>query len=135
MIRTFKSRVDKTYHTLMWFVIIMMFYLFWQQHIAAAVTTLIILIFLLESLFNTEYIISTDGYLRAKSGFYPKYDLRIADIQEIRYIRSCSFAYALSCDRIQIKTPYYTRSISPDNTEVFIKELKRKNPGIVVLGS
>ncbi len=134
MIRTFRSRVDKFYHAFIWIVVIILFYCFWHHHIIAAITTLLVLLFGMEALLKTEYIISTEGYLIVKCGFFPTYSIKTDDIKEVRYVTSCAFAYALSCDRIQIVSKNNaTRTISPENTDIFIKELKRQNHLIVVL--
>ncbi|MEG1586620.1 MAG: PH domain-containing protein [Bacteroidales bacterium] len=132
MQRTFKSKIDKWYHLLIWGVLALVFYFFWQRYVGCALTMLIVSVFLLEALFRTDYVFPGDGYLSVKCGFMPRYKMPVKDIREIRYVHSNRLAYALSSDRLLLVTDYDTRMISPENKEDFIKELRKYNSLVVV---
>ncbi|MEG0949228.1 MAG: PH domain-containing protein [Bacteroidales bacterium] len=132
MQRTFKSKIDKWYHVLLLGVLALVFYFFWQRQIGWAITMLIMSVFLLESLFRTDYVFTGDGLLAVKCGFFPRYRIPLNEIREIRYIRSNRLAYALSTDRLLLITQYGTRMISPENREDFIKEVRKYNPHVQV---
>lgn len=134
MIRTFKSKIDKWYHLLIWVILLLLFYFMWNKQIASALVLLIVGVFLLESLLRTEYIFMEDGYLLVKSGFMPKYRIPIEDIVEVKYIRSTRLAYALSADRLLLVLPYDTRMVSPENPEDFILQLRKFNHHVQVSG-
>lgn len=132
MERTFRSKIDKWYHLLIWGVLALVFYFFWHRQIGWALTMLIAGTFLLESLLRTEYVFTGDGYLAVKCGFFPRYRIPLNMLEEIRYIRSNRPAYALSSDRLLLITAYGSRMISPANREEFIKEVRKYNPHIQV---
>lgn len=132
MQRTFKSKIDKWYHLLVWVVLILIFYFFWQHMIGWAITMLLLSVLLLESLFRTDYVFTGDGDLMVKCGFFPRYRIPLNEIREIRYIRSNRLAYALSTDRLLLVTPFGTRMISPENREDFIKQVRKYNPTVQV---
>ncbi|MDO5570166.1 MAG: PH domain-containing protein [Bacteroidales bacterium] len=132
MVRTFKSKIDRWYHLLVWIILGLVFYSFWQRYVAFGIVMLIVFMFLVETLIHTEYIIDADGYLRVQSGFLPSYKINMADIEQIKYIRNNRIAYALSFERLQIITPYANRMLSPENPEEFIKEIRKYNHMIIV---
>ena len=132
MQRTFKSKIDKWYHLLIWGVFALVFYFFWQQMIGWAITMLIVSVFLMEALLRTDYLFTGDGYLIVKCGFMPRYRIPLKDIVEVRYVHTTRPAYALSADRLLLVMPYDTRMISPENREDFIKELRKYNPHVQV---
>lgn len=134
MQRSFKSKIDKRYHFLMWGVVLLIFYFFWHRMAGVGSALLVLLVLMMESLLRTDYMITLDGTLYVKSGFLPRYKLPIADIIEVKYIRSNRIAYALSSDRLLLITPYDRRMVSPENPEEFIKELRKYNHLIKVSG-
>lgn len=135
MQRTFKSKVDRWYHLLVWGMLALVFFFFWNRQIAWAVTFLVVAVFLMEALLRTDYVFTGDGFLHVKCGFMPRYKIPLRDIREIRYVRSNRLAYALSYDRLMLITPYDTRMVSPDNPEDFIKEVRRHNHLVLVVDS
>lgn len=133
MDRTFKSKIDKWFHFTLWSVLILTFYCFWQHKPGFGTLFLLFFVGLIEALLRTEYIISGEGSILVKCGFLPRYRIPIRSIREIRYINNTHFAYALSSERLQIITDDASRILSPVNTESFIKELRKKNPNIIVI--
>ena len=135
MQRTFKSKIDKGFHFLIWIILMLVFYSFWIRQIGIGIALLLLMVLLMESMLRTEYVIGTDGVISVKSGFFPRYRIVIGEIKEIKYVRSSRFAYALSQDRLLIQTAYVNRMVSPENTEDFIKEIRKYNHPIKVTDS
>ena len=113
----------------------LVFYSFWIRQIGIGIALLLLMVLLMESMLRTEYVIGTDGVISVKSGFFPRYRIVIGEIKEIKYVRSSRFAYALSQDRLLIQTAYVNRMVSPENTEDFIKEIRKYNHPIKVTDS
>lgn len=132
MQRSFKSKIDKGYHFLIWGVLVLIFYFFWHRMIGAGISFLLLLVLMMESMLRTDYVITADGILNVKSGFFPRYKINIREIREVKYIRSNRPAYALSFDRLLIVTAYDNRMVSPENPEDFIKELRKYNHHIKI---
>lgn len=132
MARTFRSKIDKSYHLLVWVVSALLLYCVWYRLVGWGTALLIIDVFLLESLFRTEYMFIGDGDLYVKCGFFPRYRIPLDMLQEIRYVHSYRPAYALSSERLQLITAHGSRMISPINSEEFIKEVRKYNPRIQV---
>ena len=129
MLRTFPSRIDKICHILIFFLLIVILVLFWLKIIVPACIILVIELFLIQSLLSTEYIINNDT-LYLHSGLLPIKHINIADIVEIKKVKSWTPAYALSSRRISIRTDSVILQISPEEIETFVSELKKVNERI-----
>ncbi len=123
----FKSKIDKSFHVLLWAVLVIAFYFFWQRNIAYALPFSFLLVMLINSFLRTEYTFHTNGTLQVRSGYLPKYSIDLSEILEIHRVVNMKPAYALSADRLLIITATQTRLVSPMNAEEFIKQVRRYN--------
>ena len=124
---TFKSKIDKSFHLLLWAVMAITFYFFWQRNIASALPFSFLLVMLIDSFMHTEYVFHSNGTLHVRSGYLPKYSIDLSQIREIHRVVNMKPAYALSSDRLLIITATQTRLVSPVNAEEFIKQVRRYN--------
>ncbi len=131
--RTFRSKIDKSYHVIIWVLLALVIYLFWAKVMIWAFVTLVISVFALESFFKTEYTILSEGVLYIRSGFFPKFKVDISSIELVKYVEDFTPAYALSVKRFMIKTPTQTYYVSPENRKEFIKCLSRYNKEMKVI--
>ena len=87
----------------------------------------------LHVFFNTYYVITADGMLLLRCGFFPKKEIAIADIEALQPSILPVFSYSLSLDRIVIwKEGKMWMLISPQNEKEFVKLLKKINPDIEI---
>ena len=87
----------------------------------------------LHVFFNTYYVVTTDGMLLLRCGFFPKKEIAIADIEALQPSILPVFSYSLSLDRIVIwKEGKMWMLISPQNEKEFVKLLKKFNPDIEI---
>ena len=125
--RTFRSKIDKSYHLIIWILLALVIYSFWAKVMILAFTTMIAVVLALESFFKTEYSILSEGILYIKCGFFPKLKVDISSIESVKYVENFTPAYALSVERFMIKTSSQTYYVSPENGKEFIKCLSRYN--------
>lgn len=87
----------------------------------------------LACVFNTYYVVTADGMLLLRCGFFPKKEIAIADIEALQPSILPVFSYSLSLDRIVIwKEGKMWMLISPQNEKEFVKLLKKFNPDIEI---
>lgn len=104
-----------------------------HQNVAAIVTSLVASALLLHVFFNTYYVVTADGMLLLRCGFFPKKAIAIADIEALQPSILPVFSYSLSLDRIVIwKDEKMWMLISPQNEKEFVRLLKKFNPDIEI---
>ncbi len=131
--RTFRSKVDKQYHLIIWILLALVIYLFWAKVMFWAIVTMVLTVLALESFFKTEYSIVSEGILYIRCGFFPKFKVDISSIELVKYVEDFTPAYALSVERFMIKTPTQTYYVSPENRKEFIKCLSRYNKEMEII--
>ena len=121
MDRVFKSKIGWWYHLLIIVLAILCVVSVLHQNVAAIVSTLVASALTLHVFFNTYYVVTTDGMLLLRCGFFPKKEIAIADIEALQPSILPVFSYSLSLDRIVIW-----------NEKEFVKLLKKFNPDIEI---
>ena len=128
MDRVFKSKIGWWYHLL---IIVLCVVSVLHQNVAAIVISLVASALTLHVFFNTYYVVTTDGMLLLRCGFFPKKEIAIADIEALQPSILPVFSYSLSLDRIW-KNGQMWMLISPQNEKEFVKLLKKFNPDIEI---
>lgn len=83
--------------------------------------------------FTTYYVVTQEGMLLIRCGFFPKKQIAIADIEALQPSILPVSSYALSLDRIIIwKEGKMWMLVSPQNEQEFARLLKKFNPGIEI---
>ena len=107
----------------------------WERYIIWAVIMAVIDILLISMLLHTEYIVLPDETLLLKSGYAPRYRIKISDIVSVGYSKNARLGYAISFDRLVItwnSGRLRHEQVSPRDKEAFIILLKKINPSIIV---
>ena len=122
MNRTFHSKVDGWYWSLMAVTAFLLFDFFWLHYTLLAVLLAICMIFEIEMLVHTRYVVTEDGMLRIESGrFVPGRTLDLNSIEMMNRVKSFSIAPALSVagkdDKLQV---------SPVDADEFISWIQKK---------
>lgn len=87
----------------------------------------------LHVFFNTYYVVTAGGRLRARCGFFPVKEIAIADIEALQPSALPVFSYSLSLDRIAVwKDGKIWMLVSPQNEKEFVRLLKKFNPDIEI---
>ena len=133
MQRTFKSKIDKTYHLLLWVVLLLTFYAFWQRYIGFAIVFLLLSVLLLETFLKTDYTFDGDGYLILRCGLFPKYKINLRELYEVKVVYGSAFSYSLSREKLILSSRSFSKFVSPVNKEDFIREILKYNPNITVI--
>ena len=133
MDRVFKSKIGWWYHLLIIVLAVLCVVSLLHQNVAAIVTTLVASALTLHVFFNTYYVVTADGMLLLRCGFFPKKEIAIADIEALQPSILPVFSYSLSLDRIVIwKEGKMWMLISQQNEKEFVKLLKKFNPDIEI---
>ena len=128
MDRVFKSKIGWWYHLLIIVLAVLCVISVLHQNVAAIVTSLVASALTLHVFFNTYYVITADGMLLLRCGFFPKKEIAIADIEALQPSILPVFSYSLSLD----KEGKMWMLISPQNEKEFVKLLKKINPDIQI---
>ncbi|MDR3140994.1 MAG: PH domain-containing protein [Tannerellaceae bacterium] len=131
MDRVFKSKVDWWYHLLLFILIVICFAAVIKGNAAAVAAVLLITALAVHAMLSTYYIITADGRLIAHCSIFPEKEIRIGKIEELERTIIPAPSYALSLNRIGIRsgTGLWLMA-SPQNEKDFIKLLKQFNPDI-----
>lgn len=133
MDRVFKSKIGWWYHLLVIMLAIVCVVSVLHQNVTAIVLSLVASALVLHVFFNTYYVVTADGMLLLRFGFFPKKEIAIADIEALQPSILPVFSYSLSLDRIIIwKEGKMWMLISPQNEREFVKLLKKFNPDIEI---
>lgn len=133
MDRVFKSKIGWWYHLLIIILVLFCVVSVLHQNVAAIVGSIVVNAIVLQVFFNTYYVVTADGMLLLRCGFFPKKQVPIAEIEALQPTILPAFSYALSLDRIIIwKEGRMWMLISPQNEKEFVKLLKRFNPNIEI---
>ncbi len=135
MQRTFKSKIGSWMYVLILFFSFFFFIAIWERYIIWAVIMAVIDIWLISMLLHTEYIVLPDETLLLKSGYAPRYRIKISDIVSVGYSKNARLGYAISFDRLVItwnSGRLRHEQVSPRDKEAFIILLKKINPSIIV---
>ena len=135
MQRTFKSKIGWWMYILISFFSFFFFISLWERYIVWAVVMAGVDVWLISMLLHTEYIVTSDGRLLIKSGYAPRYRVKIEDIISIGFTHNARLGYAISFDRLRItwnSGRLRREYISPRDKEAFIALLKKLNPSIKV---
>lgn len=133
MDRVFKSKIGWWYHLLVIMLAIVCVVSVLHQNVTAIVLSLVASALVLHVFFNTYYVVTADGMLLLRFGFFPKKEIAIADIEALQPSILPVFSYSLSLDRIVIwKEGKMWMLISPQNEREFVKLLKKFNPDIEI---
>ncbi|MCD7936156.1 MAG: PH domain-containing protein [Tannerellaceae bacterium] len=131
MDRVFKSSVGWWYHLLIWLLVAACIKVVLGQNLLAIAGVFLVTGLVLHVFFNTYYIITADGRLIARCGFFPKKEIDISEIEALEPSIFPAFSYALSLNRIIIwKKEGMWMLLSPCNRKEFIKALKSFHPDI-----
>ena len=84
MDRVFKSKIGWWYHLLIIVLAVLCVISVLHQNVAAIVTSLVASALTLHVFFNTYYVITADGMLLLRCGFFPKKEIAIADIEALQ---------------------------------------------------
>lgn len=131
MNRTFHSKVDGWYWSLMAVTAFLLFDFFWLHYALLAVLLAICMIFEIEMLVHTRYVVTEDGMLRIESGrFVPGRTLDLNSIEMMNRVKSFSIAPALSVKRVEIVYRVAGRDdklqVSPVDADEFISWIQKK---------
>lgn len=133
MDRVFKSKIGWWYHLLVIVLAIVCVASVLHHNVVAIVSALVASTFVLHVFFNTYYVVTADGMLLVRCGFFPKKEIAITDIEALQPTILPVFSYSLSLDRIIIwKEGKMWMLISPQNEKEFVKLLKKFNPEIEI---
>ena len=133
MDRVFKSKIGWWYHLLIIVLAVLCIVSVLHQNVAAIVISLVASALTLHVFFNTYYVVTADGLLLIRCGFFPKKEIAIADIEALQPSILPVFSYSLSLNRIVIwKEGKMWMLISPQNEKEFVRLLKKFNPGIQI---
>lgn len=133
MDRVFKSKIGWWYHLLIIVLAVVCVVSVLHQNVAAIVFSLVSSALVLHVFFNTYYVVTADGMLLLRCGFFPKKQIPIADITALQPTILPVFSYSLSLDRIIIwKGEQMWMLISPQNEKEFVRLLKKFNPDIEI---
>ncbi|MCD8269792.1 MAG: PH domain-containing protein [Parabacteroides sp.] len=133
MDRVFKSKIGWWYHLLVIMLAIVCVVSVLHQNVMAIVLSLVASALVLHIFFNTYYVVTANGMLLLRFGFFPKKEIAIADIEALQPSILPVFSYSLSLDRIVIwKEGKMWMLISPQNEREFVKLLKKFNPDIEI---
>lgn len=136
MDRVFKSKIGWWYHLLIIVLAVVCVVSVLHQNVAAIVCSLVASALVLHVFFNTYYVVTADGMLLLRCGFFPKKQIAIADIKALQPTILPVFSYSLSLDRIIIwKGEQMWMLISPQNEKEFVRLLKKFNPDIEIRNS
>lgn len=136
MDRVFKSKIGWWYHLLLLMLAIVCVVSILHQNVAAIVTSLVVSALALHVFFNTYYVVTTGGMLLLRCSFFPKKEIRIADIEALQPTILPAFSYSLSLNRIIIwKEGKMWMMVSPQNEKEFVKLLKKFNTDIQIRSS
>lgn len=133
MDRVFKSKIGWWFHLLIVLLAVLCVVSLLHQNVAAIVTSLVACALVLHVFFNTYYVVTADGRLLLRCGFFPKKEIAIADIEALQPTILPVFSYSLSLDRMVVwKEGKMWMLISPQNEKEFVKLLKKFNPDIEI---
>lgn len=133
MDRVFKSKVGWWYHLLIFMLAVFCVISVLNQNVVAIVGSLIASALALHIFFTTYYVVTQEGMLLIRCGFFPKKQIAIADIEALQPSILPVSSYALSLDRIIIwKEGKMWMLVSPQNEQEFARLLKKFNPGIEI---
>lgn len=133
MDRVFKSKVGWWYHLLILILAALCVVSLLHQNVVATVSTMVISAIMLHLFFNTYYVVTAEGILLLRCGFFPKKQIPISEIEALQSSILPVFSYALSLNRIIIwKEGKMWMLISPQNENEFVKLLKKFNPDIQI---
>lgn len=133
MDRVFKSKVGWWYHLLMLILAVLCVVSFLHQHVVVTVSAMVISAIMLHVFFNTYYVVTADGMLLLRCGFFPKKQIPISEIEALQSSILPAFSYSLSLNRIIIwKEGKMWMLVSPQNENEFVKLLKQFNPEIQI---
>jgi hypothetical protein len=134
MDRIFKSKVDWWYHLLLVILVAVCCLVVIKGHIGAIAVMLLLTALAVHVMLSTYYIITVDGRLMARCGVFPKKEIEISAIKGLERTIMPAPAYALSLNRIGIRTGKgLWMMVSPQNEKEFIKLLKHFNPDIKLI--
>lgn len=133
MDRVFKSKVGWWYHLLMLILAVLCVVSFLHQNVVVTVSAMVISAIMLHVFFNTYYVVTADGMLLLRCGFFPKKQIPISEIEALQSSILPAFSYSLSLNRIIIwKEGKMWMLVSPQNENEFVKLLKKFNPDIQI---
>ena len=138
MVRTFHSKVDGWYWSLMTVTAVLLFVCFWRHETWLMLLTAVGMIFEIEMLVHTCYRIVDGQWLLVESGrFVRGRQVALDAIVRIRKVRTYGVAPALSARRLQID---YRKAdgqlvsvlVSPQNEEDFLHWIVKKNNLLII---
>lgn len=133
MDRVFKSKIGWWYHLLIIVLAVLCVVSVLHQNVAAIVISLVASALTLHVFFNTYYVVTTDGMLLLRCGFFPKKEIAIADIEALQPSILPVFQLFFIIGKIVTwKNGQMWMLISPQNEKEFVKLLKKFNPDIEI---
>ena len=131
MDRVFKSKVDWWYHLMIFILAVLCLLAAINFNWPAIALSFLSAVFVIHTLFNTDYTITADGVLKLRFGIFPRKEIPINEIEALERSLMPVFSYALSLNRLVIwKEGKMWMLISPQNEKEFIQQLKKHNPDI-----
>ena len=127
------SRKDGFYTLVIWSApLILILFLIFSFSLSVLIIFILSILLSLWIWNGTRYVIE-NGELFIQSWIFRK-RVAIKDIVKVRKTKNFLASYAMAVDRLEITEKNNQRFyISPDNVEMFITELKKTNPNIVLI--
>ena len=139
MERIFYSRVDKSYYAMIGAMAVIMIYFLWIKMVVVALLFMLVTWWLIQALTHMRYVVTVDHVLRIEVGKpFPPRSIPLSAILSVRAANAGWASPSLSmgdswCISYQNGQKTQTVTISPSNSDEFIRVLRKRNPGIQII--